>query len=133
MIVFMAAGKPVIALDASGCREAVSDGRNGRLLRDDASPVMFAQALAEFFQDSEKAVAWQREALDTARRFSREECSDSLLRFYEELLRSYSPQVDEQDEILSWEKVLRTLKVEWDLIAEKARALTGAIEEELKQ
>jgi glycosyltransferase involved in cell wall biosynthesis len=129
----MAAGKPVIALDASGSREVVSDGRNGRLLRDDASPVIFAQALAEFFKDSEMASTWQREAIDTARRFSRQECSNNLLRFYEELLRSYSPRVDEPDEILSWEKVLRTLKVEWDLIAEKAKSLTGSVDEDLRR
>ena len=42
----MAAGLPVVALDASGVREVVKDKKNGRLLFDDTVPA-FAAALQE--------------------------------------------------------------------------------------
>jgi glycosyltransferase involved in cell wall biosynthesis len=130
----MAAGNPVIALDASGVREVVRDGRNGRLLKGDAQEVVFAQALEDFFNDFNKAAAWREEALETARRFSREECANRLLHFYEQLLEKDTRKVAEpaepNEEILSWEKLLRSLKVEWDLIAQKAGALTEAFNED---
>src|SRR5690606_26560960 len=41
----MAAGVPVVALDAAGAREVVADGKNGRLLPT-ADPRAFAEGLA---------------------------------------------------------------------------------------
>jgi glycosyltransferase involved in cell wall biosynthesis len=132
----MAAGKPVIALDASGVREVVEEGRNGRLLKEDARQSDFAKALEDFFQESHRTKQWKDGALKTAHLFSREKCAESLLRFYESVLedhfRNDDPirNDDPTDDLLPWGKLLRTLRVEWDLISEKAMASAEAFNKE---
>ena len=122
----MAAGKPVIALDASGTREVVTDGRNGRLLKEDTPAAAYAGALKDFFDDPEKTVSWREEAVNTAREFSRETCARRLLGFYEETLAAYSPERVASAEFMNWENLLRALTAEWDLLAEKAGALVDS-------
>jgi glycosyltransferase involved in cell wall biosynthesis len=119
----MAAGVPVMALDASGVRDVVSDGVNGRLLAGNAQIEDFAHALADVLRDPGHVIPWKREALKTAGRFSRERCAGSLVRFYEQLLDRYAAENDIMDDVLSFETFRRSLKAEWDLLAEKARAL----------
>lgn len=57
----MASGKPVIALDASGTREVVEDGLNGRLLKEDVYQDDFARAV---YEDLLKAYACETTASD---------------------------------------------------------------------
>lgn len=127
----MASGKPVIALDASGVREVVADGRNGRLLDGDASQADFAGAIEDFFRDPERAARWKNEAFGTAHGFSRENCAERLFGLYEEILKEHPRPAAPSDEFLPWEKLLRALKAEWDLIEEKAKASADAFEESM--
>ena len=48
----MAAGLPVIALDAPGAREVVEEGANGRLLAEDASAEDFSQSIKKDFLEN---------------------------------------------------------------------------------
>ncbi|MEJ2428258.1 MAG: glycosyltransferase [Deltaproteobacteria bacterium] len=126
----MAAGTPVIALDASGAREVVQDGKNGRLLAETASPQSFAQALHCFTQDATRAKEWQKEALKTADRFSRQTSADRLVRLYQSIL-GYKPD-PKKDELVRWNNLLRRLKAEWELISEKTKAVAKVIQEDDK-
>lgn len=119
----MAAGVPVIALDASGVREVVSDGANGRLLPANARIGDFAGALADFIRNPGQGVPWKSNALDSAQRFSRDRCAGALVRFYGQLVEGNRSERDASDELLSFDTFRRSLKAEWDLITEKARAL----------
>jgi hypothetical protein len=124
----MAAGTPVIALDASGAREVVEDGQNGRLLSETASQQSFAQAIRSFFEDATRAKAWQEEALKTASRYSRETSADRMVRLYQSILGYRSDQ--KKDELIRWNNLLRRLRAEWELISEKTKAVAKVIKED---
>jgi 1,2-diacylglycerol 3-alpha-glucosyltransferase len=123
----MAAGKPVIALDASGAREVVEDGRNGRLLSEAASQESFARAIRSFSEDASRAREWQKEAFNTANRFSRESSADRLLSLYQSILGHRSDH--KNDELIPWNTLRRRLKAEWELISEKTKAAAKLIRE----
>ncbi|MCE5265237.1 MAG: glycosyltransferase [Deltaproteobacteria bacterium] len=125
----MAAGIPVIALDAPGAREVVRDGFNGRLLEDNARPDVFAAAIGNFFHHTGDKLRWKNEALKTAGRFSRERCARDLAEFYGQLVEECPACIQGSNEIQSLEKLQRNMKAEWDLIAEKAGALADTLGE----
>lgn len=122
----MAAGLPVVALDASGVREVVRHGKNGYLLPEDAAPEEFAAHLTHLHEAADRRESFSREAKTTADRFSRQHCAERALDFYgkirkatrrERLLTEQSP----------WGKMLERLNVEWNLLAEKAHAMVEAV------
>lgn len=120
----MAAGVPVIALDAAGVREVVEDEVNGRLLRADGAAELVG-ALA-WFADLPPA---RREGLragvaHTARKFSMASCADRALACYERLLANHY--VDRHDEYTVWSGLLRRIRAEWDLLRTMAEAAGGA-------
>lgn len=125
----MAAGVPVIALDASGAREVVQDKYNGRLLDENASPGMFAQAVADFFAEPEKAGAWEKAAFDTAREFSRQRSAQKLISTYQSVLKEQKQDKPAEENIPDgWDKLLLSLKTEWNMLSEKANALIHAVQ-----
>jgi glycosyltransferase involved in cell wall biosynthesis len=128
----MAAGTPVIAIDAAGAREVVDDGKNGRLLPEDASIHSFADAIENFFRHHDTTKQWKKEALDTAKRFDRELCAESLLNIYQALIKKgHVPEADRLEQQLApWNNLLNAIKAEWDLMAQKAKAVVVTVKEE---
>jgi len=125
----MAAGLPVIALDASGVREVVEDGCNGRLLPAGSSPQDFAQSITAFFSQPAKANDWRREALRTAQRFLRTGSAMKMAELYRSLQKEQSQKEVAADSI-SFElldDLVRSLKIEWDILTEKTSALIHAV------
>jgi glycosyltransferase involved in cell wall biosynthesis len=123
----MAAGKPVVALDASGTREVVRDGRNGRLLPADTAAEEFAAAVSELCADRKLLAAYGRDAHTTAKSFSREACAKKLVDLYQSLSQDYSPRrLEEIEDQQPWFSILEVLKAEWELIAEKTTAAVEA-------
>lgn len=116
----MAAGVPVIALDAPGAREVVSDRKNGRLIR------------RERRQDFVRACQWflalsatekkqlREEALRTAQSFSREACTERCLEVYKDCLSEVHAHVEFEGSV--WETTLRLFESEWDLFKNRAGA-----------
>jgi glycosyltransferase involved in cell wall biosynthesis len=125
----MAAGKPVIALDASGVREVVDDGVNGRLLAENTSSRIFATAIEDFFKTAELADQWGRRALETARNLSRTVCARCLEKLYRSVLAKRLARSEEQisDELIPWDSALEGIKVEWELLTEKTTAALSAL------
>jgi glycogen synthase len=125
----MAAGKPVIALDASGVREVVADGINGRLLAENTPIRDFADAIEDFFKTAELADQWGRRALKTARNLSRTVCARRLEKLYRSVLAKRLARSEEQisDELIPWDSVLEGIKVEWKLLTEKTTAAVNAL------
>lgn len=124
----MAAGAPVIALDASGVRDVVSDNENGRLLPSDASAEAFANTISAFFSDPDQGRAWHDNALETARRFDRLAMAEQLSQLYSKTLQKPLKSGAEYDSMLGpWENLLDGIKVEWDLLSSKVSAIAESI------
>ncbi|MEJ2038240.1 MAG: glycosyltransferase [Desulfosarcinaceae bacterium] len=124
----MAAGLPVIALDAPGSREVVRHGANGLLLPESISFQGFTEGLETYFFHPATQKRWKLEARDTAGEFAREECARAMADLYAAVLeeRSIRPAVH-HDKYVALETLMKKLKIEWDLLAEKALAATQAI------
>lgn len=120
----MAAGRPVVALDATGTREVVVDGGNGRLL-DSQDPEEFAAAVGGIASaSSQQREQLGRAAVETAREFSMERCARDLMTVYERLagLRT----VTAKDESV-WRQTMEEVKGEWELLRNMAGAVGHAI------
>ena len=131
----MAAGLPVIALDASGVREVVRDGMNGFLLPAKASEEEFAACLKKIKKEKVLKKQFATSARQTARKFSKEQSAKKALEFYEEIRKKTRHRRRQEKEDL-WASLMKRIEIEWKLIADKAqcavRALTAS-EKEIKE
>jgi glycosyltransferase involved in cell wall biosynthesis len=125
----MAAGVPVIGLDAPGVREVISDEINGYLLREE-QPESFAHALSKMSHLPDEArnrlIA---EAKKTAESFSMANCTSKLVSVYETLRNRRSKHT--KDDSL-WRKSAEQLKTEWELLSNLTSAVENAITEKDK-
>lgn len=80
----MAAGLPVVAVDASGTRDIVEDGKQGFLLPDD--PDALADSVNRLLASPEKMKKFQRSALKKAKTFDMKNCSKQLIKVYEQAI-----------------------------------------------
>ncbi len=119
----MAAGVPVVALDASGVREVVRNETNGRLLHEE-TPETFASAL-KWLADlpSTKIQALQQGARETAELFSMPQTAAQAIACYETL--ATQAFVERSEEFEQWQRTLHLIEAEWEIlkgIAESAGA-----------
>jgi 1,2-diacylglycerol 3-alpha-glucosyltransferase len=122
----MAAGVPVIALDAPGAREVVEDGSNGRLLPHSADADALAKALAWLADlPLQQREAMKQAARQTAGGFSTTRCLDRVLELYESVLEG-EPK-GEAPEASAWEFARRRLESELDIVANIAHAVSDAV------
>ncbi len=120
----MAAGVPVVALDAPGVREVVRDRWNGRLLPRSDAPAFAAALGALPAAPAAVRAAWRRNAKATAAGFDRAACLERLLSVYRTALSGESPLAVSDES--PWQGSLRRLQAEWKLIGAKASALSEA-------
>ena len=121
----MAAGLPIVALDASGAREVVRDRHNGRLLTD-TTPAAFSAALHWLAtQPPEKFSELKHAALDTAEAFSMPRSADKALACFEALKPSTA--AESGADVSAWEAVLAAIKTEWDILKSVAGAGDAAL------
>ncbi|WEX10718.1 glycosyltransferase [Chelativorans sp. AA-79] len=122
----MAAGVPVVALDAFGAREIVRDGQNGYLLSAAASTECFARALAKLAElQPGHRCQLSTAARRTAGSFSRGEMIDATLKLYFELLESAPKRLTVVDS--NWSLAKRRLAQEWKIVGNFAHALGDAL------
>lgn len=120
----MAAGLPVVAVDAPGAREVVVDGYNGYLLPA-VDVAAFAAALRNVIAlDRRQRMAWTQAVANTARRYSLERSVDAALRVYRALEANQSERSAEAHE--PWQANIRRIKAEWELLKGVAQAAGAA-------
>jgi glycosyltransferase involved in cell wall biosynthesis len=122
----MAAGLPVVALNASGVREVMEDGRNGYMIEKHAPEHRFAAQLGRLFRHPERRQVFSDAARETAERFSRERCADLALDYYE-AVRRMTRRERLRIERSPWGTLLERIGIEWNLLAEKAQAVAEAV------
>ncbi len=122
----MAAGCPVVALNASGVREVLRDGVNGFMLAKNASAGRFANALERLYRDPAQRTEFSTAARETAELFSKERCAELALKFYEDV-RQMTRRERMMVERSPWGTLLERIQVEWNLLAEKAQAVAEAV------
>jgi len=122
----MAAGTPVVALDASGVREIVVDTVNGRLLPEEkvGNFVMALEWLAQLPEDQNTQL--RRNAYHTAEQFSQGNCVRKMVDLYTRLTGS-EPSLRRIDES-GWQSARKMLKKEIEIL----RNYGHAIEETLR-
>ena len=121
----MAAGLPVVALDAPGAREVVRDRHNGRLLLE-ASSAVFSAALhwvADLEPESLRKL--KQAALDTANAFSMPRSADKALACYEALKPGKTAESGE--DVSAWEEVMTAIMTEWNILKSVAGAGDAAL------
>ena len=121
----MAAGVPVVALDAPGAREVVVDHRNGRLLHSEtieefSSALQWVAALS-----SERMQQFKEAAKNGAEKFSMERLADKALTLYKNLLDKEF--FCRHKEYSDWTTILHEIKTEWNVIKNLAGAAGAAL------
>jgi len=123
----MAAGLPVIGVDASGVREVIVDGKNGRLVPSE-DETLFVQALLAVVNST--AVEYQsmvRQAKLTANKFSIEITADLALSHYQRLRETTLSYRHDQYSV--WVHAVQLLLSEWAVIKSAAESVSFVREE----
>ena len=120
----MAAGTPVVGLDAPGVRDIVRDKINGRLVVHE-SEEEFVKALSWVqklsLAEKRKLIAGAKK---TAKRFSMQRCVNNALGLYESLqpAKNFQRKSEERD----WFPLMQRAEAEWDLLCNFTKATLGA-------
>ena len=126
----MAAGLPVVAVDAPGVREVVRDYRNGRLLHGESGSAFAAAIGWVAGLRAEQYRELQRGARDTAAVFSMSRSAETALACYASLRERVSADRSEQDE--NWQHLLDLIKVEWEILKGIGSATDAALGDDEK-
>jgi len=127
----MAAGLPVVALNASGVREVVSDGQNGFMLPTRAPVRDFAAALRRLAKDADLRRTLGKGAQATATGFSREQSATRAIAFYEEI-RIATRRRRLINDLSPWTALMQRLGLEWDLLSTRTQTIAHAVFGETK-
>ncbi|PKL40176.1 MAG: glycosyl transferase family 1 [Candidatus Riflebacteria bacterium HGW-Riflebacteria-1] len=121
----MAAGLPVVAIDAPGVREVVTDGKNGRLLQEPTCAAFSAalQWMAEL--EPEQMRDLKKTALDTAEAFSISHTADKALAAYASI--NPMPPAGASKDDRDWEDVFSWMEAEWEILKGFAGACGAAL------
>lgn len=121
----MAAGVPVVAVDAPGVREVVTDKQNGRLLHTQEIDT-FADALDWIArQPPEARQTLQTCAIATADRFSMARTARTALGHYHDLKRRPDP--ERNAPLDAWRTAVRLIQLEWEMVKGVAAAAEEAL------
>jgi glycosyltransferase involved in cell wall biosynthesis len=121
----MAAGVPVVALEASGVREVVRDQANGRLVATENLDA-FAEALMWVASlDYEARKRLNESARQTAREFSISRCGRMILAAYYSLLEG--KRLDKITEMGRVSLARRRIATEWEILRSFAHAAGDAV------
>ncbi len=119
----MAAGLPVVAIDAPGVREVVRDGKNGYLIGRAEIKSYIAALEAVYDQNASARKQMVEEALETAENLSAERCARRLLTVYQEVKRRKFVFSDPGSS--PWAVLMNRARTEWEMLNKLTRA-TGA-------
>jgi glycosyltransferase involved in cell wall biosynthesis len=121
----MAAGLPVVALDAPGVREVVVDASNGRMIGVETEEAFGAALEWVFARSPDEMRTLVAAARDTAEAFSMAASSRKALAAYENL--RPDPAIRQHEDELGWDQIRVRIKAEWDILKTVAQASDEAL------
>lgn len=121
----MAAGVPVVAVDAPGVREVVRDRENGRLLTCENIDEFVAALSWTASRATEEKQQLTRELAKTASQFSMDHTATQTLALYESLV-GIKPKRKNIEASL-WTSTRRRMAAEWKILRNIAHAATDAV------
>jgi len=123
----MAAGVPVVAIDAPGVREVVKDGYNGRLVFEE-NQNNFLEALSWCLNQSPgEFQRMKKNAQATTQEFDIDLCAKKMLKIYQEVRVKEYASPDRKDR--TWDSLVDRLKNEWDMFKNMMHAGGAAMTE----
>jgi glycosyltransferase involved in cell wall biosynthesis len=118
----MAAGVPVVGLDAPGVREVLVDQKNGLLIdREDIHAFGDAVVSALRWTRRQKQER-QQQARDTAAQFAMPDCAQRLFNTYQGAQQRMAERQGRYDDV-PWQHAIEQIKAEWQLWANMAGAM----------
>jgi glycosyltransferase involved in cell wall biosynthesis len=124
----MAAGTPVVALNAPGVREVVEDGENGCLLEDESEEAAAGALLDMLDAPEERRDALMDAARRTAREFDAGRCAEKALALYDDVLASHEPRASKDPS--DWRLLMNRIAEEWRIWRSKAEAASAMYSKE---
>ena len=122
----MTAGCPVVALDAPGVRDVVSDRGNGRLLPVDVEESQFAAVLGEISDAGEQSRQTMRQAArKTAAAYAIDQTVARTRAYYQRIVDKKRSQCDATGSL--WMRARRSIAREMDIFGNFAHAAAEAI------
>ena len=125
----MAAGVPLVAVDAPGVREVVKDKKNGRLIKEEDLQ-HFSEALTWCLEaPQERLENLKKEALATANKFSKDNCLTRLLTVYEQARNQVFPKNKQKHDV--FRNLKNRFDTEWRLLQNMLEAGQTAVLEKI--
>ncbi len=125
LIEAMAAGVPVVALDAPGAREVVEDRRNGRLLKEMDQQSFIDAMLWVLSRSAQELQTIKQSARMTARQFSIDSSSKRMLEIYEKIRERRFVPLDKKNS--SQYLLLWRMKAEWDIYSNYIKSAAASV------
>ena len=123
----LAAGCPLVALDAPGAREVVRDGENGRLIGKEET-ARFAEAIVSIARmNPEEREQLIGQARDSAKPFAVGRCVETVLDLYEELLNIQRAEGTAPRKAGEWAAFFKRLAEEWELLQQQIRIAAESV------
>jgi glycosyltransferase involved in cell wall biosynthesis len=121
----MAAGVPVVAIEAPGSREVIENGINGFLVKDE-NIELFADALFKMSQlPDENKKDFQIAAKNTAEEFSISKFTAKITDVYERLIKLKDTKFVRDESM--WRNAIEQIKAEWNLLANFTSSVSDAL------
>lgn len=121
----MAAGLPVVAVNATGVREVLVHGGNGLLLPSDDAETL--GGLLATLGDAQRRALLREGALATAADFDEARCTARCLAVYRRAIAAGGPFSHADDG--AWERVRGRLGAEWQLLRHRGRVLRSMFQD----
>jgi len=116
----MAAGLPVVAIDAPGVREVVVDASNGRMISEETEGAFAAALQWVYARSPDELGTLIAAARATAEAFSMAASARKALAAYENL--RPDPAIRQPEDEFGWDQIRARIKAEWDILKTVAQA-----------
>lgn len=126
LIEAMAAGVPIVALDADGVRDVVEDGKNGFLLMRDSGPTEFAARLTSLaLLDKPDLKKLCNAASGTSKMYGQDSTVQKTLDLYRRAIAEHS--TDKKRETGLLQATTNSLATQWSILGNIANAVGDAL------